>query len=99
MRSFGKQFKYVIPVLLIIYLITFLSLLSAILASTVKDVPLDTLTKDPTAIMNAPFYLGAFSNIGIMFWSGTIALCFFGSYRLSLIRTMRTQYYFMIASG
>lgn len=99
MRSFSKQFKYVIPVLLIIYLITFLSLLAGILASTVKEIPLDTLTKDPTAILNAPFYIGVFSNIGVMFWSGSVALCFFGAYRLSLIPAMQFQYYFMIASG
>ena len=99
MRSFNKQFRYVIPVLLIIYLITFLSLLAGILASTVKGVPLDTLTKDPTAIMHAPFYIGAFSEIGIMFWSGSIALCFFTAFRLSLIRSMRNQYKFMVISG
>lgn len=99
MRSFSKQFRYVIPVLLIIYLITFLSLLAAIFSSTVKNIPLDTLTKDPTALMNAPFYIGAFSNIGIMFWSGSVALCFFGAYRLSMIRVLKFQYYFMLASG
>ena len=99
MRSFSKQFRYVIPILLIIYLITFLSLLSGILASTVKEIPLDTLTKDPTALMNAPFYLGAFSNIGIMFWSGSIALCAFAAYRLSTVHSMKFQYSFLLMSG
>lgn len=99
MRSFSKQFRYVIPVLLIIYLITFLSLLAGILASTVKEFPLDTLTKDPTAILNAPFYIGVFSNLGAMLWSGASAICFFCAYRLSLVPTMRFQYGFMIMSG
>ncbi len=99
MRSFGKQFGYVIPILLIIYLITFLSLLAGILASTVKGVSLDTLTIDPTAVLNGSFYIGAFSNIGVMLWSGSIALCFFAAYRLSLIPSMRFQYFFMIGSG
>jgi len=89
----------VIPVLLIVYLITFLSLLAAILASTMKGISLDTLTKDPTQITNSPFYFGAFSNIGIMFWSGSVALCFFVAYRLSFVRSMSFQYLFMLLSG
>ena len=99
MRSFNKQFRYVIPVLLISYLIVFLSLMAGILTSTIKGIPLDSLTKDPTALMNAPFYLGAFSNIGIMFWSGSVALCAFGAYRLSYLESRKFQFYFLVASG
>ena len=99
MRSPARQFRSVIPILLIIYLITFLSLLAGILASTVKEISLDSLTKDPTAILNAPFYIGAFSNIGIMIWSGAIAICFFAAYRLSYSRILKPQYWFMVISG
>ncbi len=99
MQNLNRQFRYVIPVLLIIFLITFLSLLVAILISTVKNIPLDSLTKDPTAIMNAPFYIGAFSNIGIMFWSGSVALCFFAAYKLYFIPHLKSQYYFILGSG
>ena len=99
MRSFSKQFRYVVPALLIIYLTTFLSLLAGILASTIREIPLDSLTKDPTSLMNAPFYLGAFSNLGIMFWSGSIALCAFAAYRLSFVATMKFEFTFMVLSG
>lgn len=99
MRSFSKQFRSITPFLLIIYLLTFLVLLAAILLSTVKNISLDALTKDPTAIMDAPFYLGVFSNIGIMFWSAAAALCFFTASRLSNNRIAQSSFIFMLFSG
>ena len=99
MRSFRKQFRTLTPVLLIAYLVTFLSLLSVIITSTYKSVPLDIFTKDPTAIMNAPFYIGAFSNIGIMLWSGAAVLCFFTAFSISRQRHLKEEFKFLIVSA
>lgn len=32
---------------------------------------------DPLSVVNAPFYIGLFSNIGIILWASSAAICFF----------------------
>ena len=98
-RNITLQFRTLTPVLLISWLITLLMLMMAIYICTVKDVPLDTLTKDPTAIMNAPFYLGFFSNLGIIIWSGGWLSCLFTAYRIKGIEEQEENFYFMLFAG
>lgn len=99
MRSLSQQFRQVTPVLLIAYLISFMMLLAAIAASSYKEIPLDFFTKDPNAITDAPFYLGILSNVGIMLWSGSIVLCFFGAYLIRNQPQSAETYLFLILSG
>ena len=42
-------------------------------------VPIDNLTRDPSAVMGAPFYTGILSQIGIFFWSAAVAICMFSA--------------------
>ncbi|MDJ1180304.1 hypothetical protein PJF56_15675 [Roseofilum sp. BLCC_M91] len=35
------------------------------------------LTRDPSAILEAPFYIGIISNIGILMWCASTSICFF----------------------
>jgi len=99
MRSLLQQFRTVTPILLIVWLITLLSLLIAIYASTEKDIPLESFTKDPTALMKAPFYLGFFSNIGIMIWSASSMICFFVAYRIKEVQENKSQFWFILISA
>jgi hypothetical protein len=99
MRSIKSQFRSVTPVLLIAYLLTFLCLLVVIILSTFKNIPLDRFTKDPTAIMNAPFYTGGFSNLGIMFWSGSAVVCFLAAAYIKPIAQLKDQYKYLLVSG
>jgi hypothetical protein len=99
MRSISSQFRTVTPILLISYLLVFLSQLIVIVLSTYKGIPLDTFTQDPTAIMDAPFYLGAFSNIGNMLWSGAAILCLFTAFIIKNKNFLREDYKFIFASG
>lgn len=98
MRNIGLQFKKVTPVLLISWLLVVLALLFGIFASTVKDIDLDVFTQDPNAQLNAPFYLGFFSNLGIMVWSAAFTICFYGAYRVVDISAMRNRE-FLVVSG
>ena len=41
--------------------------------------PLNQLTRDPAAITNHPFYTGFLSNVGILLWSATTAICLFSA--------------------
>ncbi len=99
MRSIAQQFRTVTPILLIVWLVTLLALLFGIYVSTVKQIPLETFTKDPTAIMNAPFYLGFFSNIGIIIWSGTAMINFFVAYRIKNDYTQKNTFLFFLSSA
>lgn len=98
MRSIGLQFRKVTPVLLISWLVTTLSLLVAIFISTSKEISLDSFTQDPNAQLNAPFYLGFFSNIGIMIWSAAVTICFYGAWRINGIAHPKAQQ-FLLVSG
>jgi len=73
--------------------------LLGIYASTVKDIPLESFTKDPTALMNAPFYLGFFSNVGIMIWSGAAMINFFVAYRIKDNPKEKENFLFILFSA
>lgn len=45
-------------------------------------VSLDNLNRDPAAIAIHPIYYGALSNIGVLFWSASAAVCLFSAYLL-----------------
>lgn len=40
-------------------------------------VPVSTFTRDANAVTGMPFYTGALSNLGILFWCATAAICLF----------------------
>lgn len=42
-------------------------------------IPLATLTRDPVAVFDGPFYAGAISNIGVLAWAAAATVCLFGS--------------------
>ena len=98
MRSITSQFRKVTPVLLITWLLTTLALLLAIFASTMKDIPLDTFTQDPNAQLNAPFYLGFFSNVGIIIWSAAMTICFYCAFSMPSVADNHNRE-FLLASG
>lgn len=99
MRSLSVQFRAVTPVLLISWLVTLLALLLTIYVSTQKDISLDTFTKDPVAFLDAPFYIGFFSNIGIMIWSGAVMICWFTAFRVRNSAQQKEDFLFMVFSG
>ncbi len=69
-----NQFKSLLPTLLVMY-IPILILL--VLAGAQNKVPISYLTQDPTVVAKVPAYIGFFSNIGVLFWCATTAICLF----------------------
>lgn len=63
----------------LITLITLYSMALIILTITgIQDaIPTSVLTKDPNSITSLPFYAGILSNLGILFWCSTVAICIF----------------------
>ncbi len=74
-----EQFKAIIPITIIAFSATTALLSAVVLLGIESGVDLDNFTQDPTAIMDAPFYLGFFSNIGILLWCCSAAFCFMGA--------------------
>ncbi len=66
-------------------MIALILIISAFLLSTAlllhlwKGIPVGNLTRDPNAIVGAPFYNGFISQIGIFFWSASAAICIFSA--------------------
>lgn len=85
-----------LPVLLWFYL-PIIAIL-AIVAGTV-DIHLGALTRDPLALLNQPFYIGFFSNIGILFWCAAAAICFFSFALLQNYYRSRKMHSFILYSG
>ncbi len=50
-----------------------------LLFNLVGGIPIGNLTRDPSAIMGAPFYTGILSQTGIFFWSASAAICMFSA--------------------
>lgn len=73
------QLKIVAPLLIVVYLIL-LGLLSIISIICVKyNFPIERVTRDPAVLAHFNPFTGALSNIGILFWCSTAAICFFSS--------------------
>jgi hypothetical protein len=72
---------------------------SLILAIVITDQPGYVFTGDPAAITNQPFYLGAFSNIGILFWCAASTICFFASALLKDLPNKIQDRRFLFNSG
>ncbi|HEV2122076.1 MAG TPA: hypothetical protein VGW38_04775, partial [Chloroflexota bacterium] len=45
----------------------------------IKGIPAGDFTRDVAAIAGVPFYAGAISTLGILFWGATASICFFTS--------------------
>jgi hypothetical protein len=73
-----EQSRALLPVMFVMYAPVLI--LFAIIGLQTR-IPVENLTRDPLAITRAPFYIGAISNIGILFWCSAVAICFF-SFRL-----------------
>ncbi len=94
--SYIEQFK----VFLLTFLATIIPFSLLVIAFKLKTkLPADYLTRDPSVIMSAPFYMGFFSNIGILFWCSCASICLF-SYAL-LKKDIRAKEYssFFLFSG
>jgi hypothetical protein len=56
----------------------------AVLASYVLNVPISHLTRDPMAVARGRFYFGFLSNVGVVAWSFSAAICLFSYWLLRL---------------
>lgn len=46
------------------------------------NIPVGYFTREPNTTLDKPFYIGAFSNLGIILWTAAASLCIFSSFYL-----------------
>lgn len=63
-----------------------------------KGIPIGNITREPAAIMDAPFYIGALNHLGVMLWCAAAAICYL-SYALLKGRADRDMRLFFLVSG
>ncbi len=93
------QLKALLPLLLVIYSPTLFALFALVAVNLQTDIPVGYFTRDPAAIMNVPAYIGLFSNLGILLWCSTAAICLFSAELLRKQSDKREWTWFILASG
>lgn len=71
------QIKPLFLVLAYIYIPALFALLTLTAASRLAGIPISYFTRDPSAIMGVPFYIGLLSNLGILLWCASAVICLF----------------------
>src|SRR5688572_9202833 len=95
----SRQFRNIAPLLVMVFASTTAVLSVVIFLGIENKIALDHFTQDPASIMNTPFYLGFFSYIGILFWCGAAAVCFFTRYIMPSTEENRRKKQFLLYSG
>lgn len=72
-----EQLKNITLILVIVYAATTALLSIVILLGIEYNIELDHFTQDPAAITNSPFFIGFFSNVGVMLWCASAVVCMF----------------------
>lgn len=73
MRSFSKPSLFVF----ILYGFATIVTIAAVIFCYIEEIPFGNLSRDPNAISDSNFYYGAISNLGVLFWSFSTAICLF----------------------
>lgn len=87
---------------LAVFLFLYLPILAILVLIKVQDrVPIYYLTLDPITVGNEslPFYTGALSNIGILFWCAATTVCWFCFALLLELRAKQKLQVFFLVSG
>jgi hypothetical protein len=77
--NWGTNFRLLIWICLTVYAPI---ILFFILVKLMTGVPISSLTFNPVAYVDFPFYFGSLAKVGILLWTITAVVCFFSSYLL-----------------
>lgn len=81
MKLFSRDFfrlRESVPAILLILAISSIVIGLMLVLHFWKGIPFSHLTRDPISIGKLSFYSGFLSQVGIFFWSATVAICYFG---------------------
>jgi hypothetical protein len=77
--DFKNQFSRVRFTLFVSGALALVSVLGIYTISTVSNIPLADLTRDPAAINNTQFYYGLLTYVNIVLWAAATAICLLGA--------------------
>lgn len=97
-KNIISQVKKSIPILILIYIALFGLLFAIAAVAEYYRIPVAWFTRDPTVVLGGPPYVGFISNIGMLFWSFTAAVCLFSSVIHKQKRNQVTSL-FLLCSG
>jgi len=96
--SIKEQFKPQIKLALFLAPVV-LALGGLALVRKFTGIPLPVFMEDPAATMETPFYVGIVSNVGILLWCASAAICFFCAAILLRDKDDRNRQTFFFCSG
>lgn len=96
---YHSQLKALSPILLAIYGATLLVLATVVILKWQAQVSIMVLMRDPSATMEVPFYTGLVSNLGILLWCATAAICLFSALVLRRLANHSEKSSFLLTIG
>ena len=76
-RTVYRQFRSAMPTLIKLYVPILAILAGIVLLRIFRDVKTSDMTRDPAQITGSHPFTGLLSNLGILFWCSSAAICFF----------------------
>ena len=98
LKDYSQRFR-IIWLVAIVGGLTTISFFLIITLSSMQGVSPDVLTRDPVAIAQLPAYSGMFSQIGLLLWSASAAICLFSSKLLANHISFSKLRRFLFVSG
>ena len=98
-KQLAEQQKNIFPYLLLTYLIPLLVLITALLVRKPMDFTLDMFTRDTNAVSGTHPFVGLISNMGVILWTNTTAICLFCGIILRFSSQNNELSSFLIFSG
>ncbi len=68
--------------LVLLYSLALTALVSIFIVCVVNDIPAFTFMRDPSSIARMPPYIGLISNVGVLLWCASSAICLFSAVTL-----------------
>ncbi|MDM9383180.1 hypothetical protein QUB80_21020 [Chlorogloeopsis sp. ULAP01] len=95
----SQNIKHLFPVALKVYLPTLIFIILVWCLSKIFNISMYELTADPAEVVGKPPYTGLFSNIGIVLWSCTAAICIFSAFLTKFNQSCFKKWFnFLLAS-
>ena len=77
LRFLIESFRCNSPMIWLVFIVSAVFISMVLFLHFWRGVPIPNMTRDPLAVVNAPIYTGFLSQIGILFWSYSAAICLF----------------------
>jgi hypothetical protein len=94
-----EQLKNITLILVIVYAATTALLSIVILLGIEYNIELDHFTQDPAAITDSPFFIGFFSNVGVMLWCAGAVVCMFAWRAIPVMEQTKSVRAFLLYSS